>query len=340
VQLLGKALHPYVSLTIQCFTITFLLVLFGAVLPKIYAKQYTMRMAIFAAPIVKFMVAMFSPISNLLINSSQYLDEKMEHYGMDLKTTEDAFERKLELSVGQTATPEEVNIFKGILRFRNITARQIMHTRLDVSGIPYGYDFSQVLRFITNTGFSRLPVYQDSLDTIVGMIHSKDLLPYLDEKDFDWHAIIRQAYYVPENKLVDDLLKEFQQNRIHFAVVVDEFGGTSGILTLEDIMEEIIGDIKDEFDDDVPTFKKIDDEHYIFDGKALINDVCRWMNITPEVFDKVRGESDSLAGLLLEIAGKFPAINEVIIYQNFDFTVLETDRMRIKRVKISINKQD
>lgn len=332
------SLHPAISFLVQILAISFLLVLFSAVLPKVYAKQNTMRMALFAAPVVNFMVSIFSPIGNMLINSTTYIDEKIEHYGNDFDKTGDDFERKLELSMGQTATHEEVDIFKGIMRFQNITARQIMHTRLDVSGIPYGYDFQQLQRFIITTGYSRMPVYQDSLDTIVGMIHSKDLLPHLDDPTFDWHTIVRPAYYVPENKLVDDLLKEFQQKRVHFAVLVDEFGGTSGIVTLEDIMEEIIGDIKDEFDEDDPNFKKINDDNYIFEGKTLIIDVCRFIDVSSDTFDKVRGESDSLAGLILEIAGKFPAINEIITYENFEFTILETDRMRIKRVKVQINR--
>jgi putative hemolysin len=182
-----------------------------------------------------------------------------------------------------------------------------------------------------------MPVYKESLDKVAGMIHTKDFLPHTEEDTFDWHTLIRPAYYVHEGKLIEDLLHEFQQKRIHLAVVVDEFGGTSGIVTLEDIMEEIIGDIRDEFDEDDLQFKKIDEYNYLIEGKTLINDMCRMMGIATDTFEDVRGESDSLGGLILEISGKFPAVNETVSYREYEFTVLEVDKMRIKRVKVTIN---
>jgi CBS domain containing-hemolysin-like protein len=189
-------------------------------------------------------------------------------------------------------------------------------------------------------GYSRMPVYNGSLDKVAGMIHTKDILPHSEDDNYEWHNLIRPAYFVHEGKLIEDLLKEFQQKRIHFAIVVDEFGGTSGIVTLEDIMEEIIGDIKDEFDEDDLHFKRIDDHNYIFEGKTLINDVCRLMGEPSDTFDIARGEADSLAGLILEISGKFPAVNETVSYEQFDFTVLQIERMRIQRVKVTINEID
>jgi CBS domain containing-hemolysin-like protein len=189
-------------------------------------------------------------------------------------------------------------------------------------------------------GYSRMPVFKESLDKVVGMIHTKDFLPHNEDDTFDWHALIRPAYFVHEGKLIEDLLKEFQQKRIHFAIVVDEFGGTSGIITLEDIMEEIIGDIKDEFDEDDPQFRKIDDHNFLFEGKTLINDMCRMMGLPTDTFDEVRGESDSLGGLILEISGRFPAVNETVRSGAFEFTVLEVDKMRIKRVKVTIDESD
>ncbi|MBS1589773.1 MAG: CBS domain-containing protein, partial [Bacteroidetes bacterium] len=240
-------------------------------------------------------------------------------------------------TVGHTATREEVNIFKGILKFGNITVRQIMRTRLDVSGVRFEYTFPQVQKTVLDAGYSRMPVYDSNLDHIKGMIHTKDFLPHTEDDSFDWHTLIRPAYFVPEGKFIEDLLKEFQQKRIHFAIVVDEFGGTSGIVTLEDVMEEIIGDIKDEFDEDDVQFKKIDENTYVFEGKTLINDMCRVISETPETFEDVRGDSDSIAGLVLEIAGRFPAINETVSFQQFDFTVLELEKMRIKRIKLTVN---
>jgi len=213
----------------------------------------------------------------------------------------------------------------------------VMHTRMDVSALDYEMTFPEVQQFCIEMGYSRLPVYKDSLDKVTGMIHTKDFLPYSEQDDFDWHKLIRPAFFIHEGKLIEDLLKEFQLKHIHFAIVVDEFGGTSGIITLEDIMEEVIGDIKDEFDEEDLNYKKIDDQNYIFEGKMLINDVCKILGEPTDIFDAVRGESDSLAGLILEISGKFPLVNDVIHFSNFDFTVLAIDKMRIQRVKLTMN---
>jgi putative hemolysin len=328
-----------VAFLVQVVAVTFLLVLFGEVLPKVYATQNNMRMALFSAPVLQVMSGIFKPVSRMLVSSTKYIETKLGTKNSNTISNED-FEHAIELTVGHSATREEVNIFKGIVKFGNITARQIMRTRLDVSGVSYHMTFEEVQKLAIEVGYSRMPVYKESLDHVAGMIHTKDFLPHTDSTGFDWHILIRPAYFVHEGKLIDDLLKEFQQKRIHFAVVVDEFGGTSGIVTLEDIMEEIIGDIKDEFDDDDLHFKKIDDHNYIFEGKTLINDMCRMINMPSDTFEDVRGESDSVAGLVLEISGKFPAVNEIITYQQFDFTVLNIDKMRIQRIKLTINETD
>jgi gliding motility-associated protein GldE len=338
-QVLPPDISVLASFLIQIVVVTFLLVLFGEVLPKVYATQNNMRMALFAAPVLNTMASLFGPISRMLVSSTNYIEDKIGTKTGNSISSED-FEHAIELTVGHTATREEVNIFKGILKFGNITVRQIMHTRLDVSGVPNDLNFPQVQKLVTDAGYSRLPVYKDSLDTIVGMLYTKDFLPHAEDDNFNWHALIRPAYFVHETKLIEDLLKEFQQKRIHFAIVVDEFGGTSGVVTLEDIMEEIIGDIRDEFDEEDLHFKKIDDHNYIFEGKTLINDVCRLIGEPSDTFENVRGESDSLGGLILEISGKFPAVNETISYEQFDFTVLNIDRMRIERVKLTINEAD
>jgi putative hemolysin len=327
------------SFLIQIVAVTFLLVLFGEVLPKVYATQNNMRMALFAAPVLNLMQGIFKPISSMLVSSSTFIEEKLGNKTGTNISNED-FEHAIELTVGHTATREEVNIFKGILKFSNITVRQIMRTRLDVNGIPFDYSFNRVQQLIIDAGYSRMPVYRENLDKIAGMIYTKDFLPHSETDNFDWHTLIRPAYFVHENKFIEDLLKEFQHKRIHFAVVVDEFGGTSGIVTLEDIMEEIIGDIKDEFDEEDLHFKKIDDQNYIFEGKTLINDVCRMIGEPSDTFEDVRGESDSLAGLILEVSGKFPAVNETISYKHYDFTVLNIEKMRIQRVKLTINEAE
>ncbi len=334
-QFLDPHLNPVLSFVILIIAVTFLLVLFGEILPKVYAAQNNMRMALFSAPVLKIMSGIFRPVSKTLVSSSSFIEEKMATR-VPAISNED-FEQAIELTVGHTATREEVNIFRGILKFSNITVRQVMRTRLDVSGVHYDMTFPEVRQAALRTGYSRMPVYEGNLDKIKGMVHTKDFLPHTNSDTLDWHSLIRPAFFVPEGKFIEDLLKEFQKKRTHFAIVVDEFGGTSGIVTLEDIMEEIIGEIRDEFDEDDIQFKKLDDHNYIFEGKTLINDVCRVIGENPEIFESARGESDSIAGLVLEISGKFPAVNESIRFENFDFIILELDRMRIKKVKMTIN---
>ena len=325
-----------IDLIFQVIIVTFFLVLFGEVLPKVYATQNNMRLSLFVAPFIKLLDKAFSPLSNFLVNSTTFIEDKFSRKSKNDISNEE-IEHAIELTVKHSATQEEVNIFKGILKFGDITAKQIMQIRLDVSGIDYSWDFEKVKNQVLDTGFSRLPVYSESLDEIKGIIHTKDLLVHIDTQNFEWHSVIRAAYFVHEAKLIEDLLKEFQHKRSHMAIVVDEFGGTSGIVTLEDIMEEIIGEIKDEFDEDGLFSKKIDDQNYIFEGKTLINDMCKITSIPVELFEEARGESDSIAGLVLEIAGKFPQQNEVVSFKHFDFTIIQLEKMRIKRIKLTIN---
>ena len=331
-----QSLNPLLAFLVQVVVVTFLLVLFGEVLPKVYATQNNLRMALFSAPFIRVLLGLFAPISRMLVRSTRFIEGRMGSKASNISSED--FEHAIELTVGHSATKEEVNIFKGILKFGSITARQVMRTRLDVSALDHDMAFSEVRKYCLEVGYSRLPVHRESLDKIAGVIHTKDFLPFVNSDDsFDWHTLIRPAFFVHEGKFIEDLLKEFQQKRIHFAVVVDEFGGTSGIITLEDIMEEIIGDIKDEFDEDDLNYKKIDDFNFIFEGKTPINDVCRIIGIPSDTFDTVRGESDSLGGLIIEISGKFAAVNEIISWEQYDFTVLAVEKMRITRVKVTIN---
>ena len=334
--LLPDSISKIVSFLIQVVSVTFLLVLFGEVLPKVYATQNNLRMALLSAPFIRVLMTIFRPVSRMLVNSTGFIESKMGVKTNKNISNED-FEHAIELTVGHTATREEVNIFKGILKFGNISAKQVMRTRMDVSALDYDMAFAEVRDFCLEAGYSRLPVYKESLDKVAGVIHTKDFLPHIDKDTYEWHTLIRAAYFVHESKLIEDLLKEFQQKRVHFAIVVDEFGGTSGIITLEDIMEEIIGDIKDEFDEEDLNYKKIDDNNFIFEGKTLINDVCRVLGVPSDTFETVRGESDSLAGLILEISGKFAAVNESVTYDKYEFTVLALDKMRIQRVKVTIH---
>lgn len=331
----AAAVSPVISFVIQVVCVTFLLVLFGEILPKVYATQNNLRMALFSAPFIRALTWIFKPISGMLVSSTSFIETKIGTKSSNISSED--FEHAIELTVGHTATREEVNIFKGILKFGNITARQVMRTRLDVNAVDYDMTFPEVRAYCLEYGYSRLPVFRETLDKVAGVIHTKDFLQHIDNDKFEWHSLIRPAYFVHESKLIEDLLKEFQQKRQHFAIVVDEFGGTSGIITLEDIMEEIIGDIKDEFDEEDLNYKKLDDNNFIFEGKMLINDVCRIIGLPSDTFDAARGESDSLAGLILEISGKFAAVNETLRYEQFEFTVLAVEKMRIQRVKLAIH---
>jgi putative hemolysin len=334
--LVPPSMNEVIYFLIQVVCVTFLLVLFGEVLPKVYATQNNLRMALFSAPFIRLLSGIFRPISRTLVSSTSFIESKLGTR-INKNISNEEFEHAIEITVGHTASREEVNIFKGILKFGNITARQVMRTRMDVSALDFDMSFSEVRAYCLDAGYSRLPVYKENLDKVVGVIHTKDFLPHINKDVFDWHVLVRPAYFVHEGKFIEDLLKEFQLKRMHFAIVVDEFGGTSGIITLEDIMEEIIGDIKDEFDEDDLNYKKIDDHNFIFEGKTLINDVCRIIGVPADTFDKVRGESDSLAGMILEISGKFAAVNESVKYEQYEFTVLAVEKMRIQRVKLTIH---
>jgi CBS domain containing-hemolysin-like protein len=229
---------------------------------------------------------------------------------------------------------------KGTVKFGSISVKQIMRSRLDVSGIEYSISFGDLNRKIEELHYSRLPVYKVNLDEVVGIINTKDLIPFLNEhENWDWHPLMRQPYFVPESKLIEDLLKDFQSRRIHFAIVVDEFGGTSGIVTMEDIMEEVIGEIRDEFDEEETGNRKLDENNYVFEGKTMIHDICRMMQLPMDTFDRVKGESESVGGLVLELAGEFPRANAEITCGDFVFTVLETEYNRIKLVKITIHRK-
>ena len=237
----------------------------------------------------------------------------------------------------EDASTEEKNILKGIRRFGNTTVKQTMRTRLDVKGIEYKTSFPQVLKLVSELIYSRIPVYKGNLDEISGILHTKDLLPHLKaDESFEWQTLIKPAHYVHEQKLIEGLLQEFRANRIHLAVVVDEFGGTSGIITLEDVIEEIVGDIQDEFDFEENQNFRLDNHNFVFEGKTMINDACRLMNITPSVFDGIRGDSDSLAGLVLEVAGDFPRQNSEISYNGFTFKPTEISKNRILKIQVTI----
>ena len=324
-----------IDMLIKIVTIAFILVFIGRMLPKVWAAQNTLRFAYSVSSVVEALHLLLRRISLRMVAIADQISETSganESEATSMRELDDAIE------VNDEATSiEEKNILKGIVKFSNISVKQIMKFRLDVNGIDYDTSFSDVLKKVEDLHYSRLPVFKGSLDDAVGVLNTKDLLQHIDDTDLDWHGLIRPTLFVPESKLISDLLKEFQTKRIHFAIVVDEFGGASGIVTMEDILEEIIGDIKDEFDEEETALRKLEDNTYIADAKIMLYDLCRAMRLPIDTFDAVKGESDSLGGLVLELAGKFPAVNDSVNTGDFDFTVLEIEKNRIKSVKIFIN---
>jgi gliding motility-associated protein GldE len=332
-----------IELLIKVFIIAFILIFFCKILPKVWATQNNLRFAYGCSYVIEGIHFLLSVLSKRMVGLADNIGTKL---GADkgrrasLKELDEA----IDFTADDETTLEEKNILKGIVKFGNINVKQIMRSRLDVSGIEYSLTLKDLLKKIDELHFSRIPVYKTNLDEVIGVINTKDLLAYLniediyseDQKRFDCHILMRQPYFVPETKLIEDLLKEFQQKRIHFAIVVDEFGGTSGIVTMEDILEEIIGDIKDEFDDEESSTYKVDDENYIFEGRVMIHDMCRIMKLPIDTFDGVKGESESLAGLVLELAGEMPTVDWVIPCGDFEFEIMKADKNRVHLVKVTV----
>ncbi|HRD44326.1 MAG TPA: CBS domain-containing protein [Ferruginibacter sp.] len=316
------------------------LVLFAEIIPKVWAANHKIWFAGTASLIVEIFNSLFYNISKKLVRLNDRIEKRLTPES-DAKMAETNIAYAIDLLPEHEATSKEKQILKGIYKFGNTSVKQIMRTRMDVSGIPFNSSFEEIKTKVQELHYSRLPVYKNNLDEIAGMIHTKDLLPYIGEPaGFNWQPLMRTPYFVHEQKFIEDLLQEFRSKRVHFAIVVDEFGGTSGIVTLEDIMEEVIGDINDEFDDIENVNKKIDDYNYIFEGRKMINDACKSMGLSPDTFDGIRGDSDSVAGLVLEIAGEFPAVNQKFTAGDFTFTPLSISKNRIDKVQITINPKE
>jgi len=319
--------------------IAFVLVFFGKILPKVWATQNNLRFAYDWSFVVEALHLLLRRISKWIVKLADGIGKRVGADKSDVLSMQE-LDEAIDIKSDEEASPEEKNIMKGVVKFGNISVKQIMRSRLYVNGISYNSTFSDLIKRVEELHYSRLPVYKGSLDEVVGILNTKDLIPYLNEgENFDWHPLMRQPFFVPEPKLIEDLLKEFQQKRIHFAVVVDEFGGTSGIVTMEDILEEVIGDIKDEFDDEESDNYKLDDNNYIFEGKIMIHDMCRIMKLPMNTFDNVKGDSESLAGLLLELAGELPTVDWVIPCGDFEFAIMQADNNRIQLVKVTIKQK-
>ncbi|MFT4031045.1 MAG: gliding motility-associated protein GldE [Siphonobacter sp.] len=331
---LGEDVAAWVGVVIQTVGVTFLIVFFGELIPKVWANQNPIRFLKITAPIIDAAQFLFRPISVPLMGISDLIEKRVQRKGYTI--TAEELSHALEITTGQGTSVEQKEILRGIVNFSSISARQIMRSRMDITAFDIELDFHELMDKINKSGYSRVPVFRDTLDKIEGVLYIKDLLPYIDKDEhFDWQQTLRPVYFIPESKKIDDLLHDFQEKRVHLAVVVNEYGETEGLITLEDIIEEIVGDIRDEYDEDEIQYTKIDDNTFVFEGKTPLNDVAKVLNLSMERFEKARGDSESLGGLLLELFGRLPKVNEEISLQMLTFRVLAADQKRIKKVRVT-----
>ena len=335
-RLFGFSSKPILFFIINTAIIAFLILFFGEIMPRVYASRNHYAAALFMALPVYMLQKFLKPFTALLIFSSTFGRKKnTSNPNISMDDLSNALERSSD------DLNEDEKILKGIVNFRNINVSAIMCPRIDVTAIDIKLGFDKIIPVIIDSGFSRIPVYSGSFDTVKGVLYAKDALPYTSyPATFKWQALIRPPYFVPETKRINDLLKEFQTKKIHMAVVIDEYGGTSGIVTLEDILEEIVGEITDESDEDEILFRKLDDNTYIFEGKILLDDFCQILEVDENLFDEVRGESETLAGLLLELTGEIPQKDQIIKHGNFVFRIESADRRRIKEIHVEITRND
>lgn len=327
---------PVFGFIVEAVVITFLLLFFGEIMPKVYASKNNLSTALFMAFLLVWLQKIFSPITALLILSSSFVKKRTgtRRSNISMNDLSDA----LELTSDEL--DEDEKILKGIVNFGNLNVSAIMCPRMDVTAVDISAGFSQIIPVIISSGFSRIPVHSESFDNVKGILYAKDVLPYMNNPDsFKWQSLLRPPYFVPETKKINDLLKEFQLKKIHMAVVIDEYGGTSGIVTLEDILEEIVGEITDESDQDEVLHRKINENTYVFEGKILLNDFNKVIESDGDQFEDVRGESETLAGLILELTGEIPQKDQIIKYRNFTFTIESADRRRVRQIRVEINKE-
>ncbi len=333
---LGGTIHFCITI----IGVTFLLVLFGEVAPKVYARYNNLKLASFMSKSLIVLTRFFRPLSSILVKGTNIIEKRLAHSTNGKITSREDIDQAIELSVkGDKHAEEDIDILKGIVKFGDVPVTRIMRSRVDVVAVDFKTGFKELLTVVRDSGYSRIPVYDEDFDHLTGILYIKDLLGHLEEEEnFEWQALINaNVLYVPEAKKINDLFREFQNQRQHMAVVVDEYGGSSGIVTLEDIMEEVIGDITDESDDKIELdYLKIDDYNYVFEGKTLLNDVCRVIGVDTTTFDEVRGESDSVAGLVLEIAGIIPKEETELSYNDFVFKIVAVSKRRIEKVQISL----
>ncbi len=313
---------------------TFLILMFGEILPKIYANRNRVQFSHVMAVPLKVLNYLFAPLNTPMRSVTLFMEDKLGKQKSNLSVNH--LSQALELASEGDTTKEEQKILEGIVTFGNTDTKQVMRPRIDIFALNENMKFPEVLEEIKKNGYSRIPVFSENMDNVMGVLYVKDLLPYIERKNFNWMSLIREPYFVPENKKLDDLLLDFQDKKNHLAVVVDEYGGTSGIVTLEDIIEEIVGDISDEFDDEDLIFSKLDDYNYVFDGKTALKDFYRVVKIKEEEFENHKGESETIAGFVLEISGSFPKIGEKVLFKDYQFIVESMDKKRLKRIKVTL----
>ena len=337
-QLFDFSSFPVLGFIIEVVVITGFLLIFGEIMPKIYANHKPVSFASIMAMPLSFLIKLFYPFSSLLVRTTRLIDKKLAATSHDISMSE--ISDAIDITVDKDTSEEETKILKGIVKFSDIEVTEIMKSRMDVVSVDSEISFRELIEIVVDSGYSRIPVFTETFDNVKGILYVKDLLPHLTKKaEFNWIDLLRPAFFIPENKKINDLLREFQERKIHLAIVVDEYGGTSGIITLEDIIEEIIGEITDEFDtqEDEIGYRKINANTYIFEAKTSINDFCKITGYDDNIFDEIKGDSDSLAGIILEQLGEIPDKGTVFSYGNFDFIILSVDKRRIKQVKIIIN---
>jgi len=336
-QLFDFSNYPILGFIIEVVVITSFLLLFGEVLPKVFANHKPVSFAsIMARPLI-YLIRLFYPLSSLLVKTTRLADKKLASTAHDITMSE--ISDAIDITADKDTPEEETKILKGIVKFSDIEVKEIMKSRMDVVSVDSQISFKELINIVVDSGYSRIPVFTETFDNVNGILYVKDLLPHLTKKeDFNWVELLRPAFFIPENKKINDLLQEFQEKKIHLAIVVDEYGGTSGIVTLEDIIEEIIGEITDEFDtpEDEIGYRKINANTYIFEAKTSINDFCKITGFDDSIFDEIKGDSDALAGIILELLGEIPDKGTVVTFRNFEFIILTVDKRRIKQVKVII----
>ncbi len=323
---------------IEVVVVTFLILLFGEILPKVYATRNNTKFAGFMAKPLTFLLKTLHVLSTPMQLATDFIEAKLGKVKSNLSV--DELSQALELTHEAETTQEEQKMLQGIVAFGNTDTKQVMRPRIDVFALDITENYTNIVSQIVKAGYSRIPVYKESIDTIEGVLYVKDLLPHLDKKTFNWQNLLREPFFVSEHKKLDDLLKDFQEKKVHLAIVVDEYGGTSGVVTLEDIIEEIVGDISDEFDDDDLVYSKIDDNTFIFEGKTSLKDLYKVTHVDVDLFEEHKGEAETIAGFILEISGGFPKKNESINFQNYIFTVESLNKKRIKQVKLKLPEID